>query len=246
MIPKIIHYCWFGGSPIPKKDQYYIDSWKKYCPDYQIIKWNESNYDIGKNQYMKEAYSSRKWGFVPDYARYDIIYNNGGIYLDTDVEMIKPLDPLLENTAFMGFEDGVHVNCGLGFGAEQGNRIIEGLRDIYTELHFSNTDGSLNLTPSPILGTDFLYKNGLVSNNLEQIVGNVKIYPTEYFSPKDYITGKVCITQSTYSIHHFNASWQSPHEHRVMKFRRFVGEDVFWKLVDFKHKYFNYGGKKNA
>ena len=103
MIPKIIHYCWFGGAELPEKDRKCIESWKKFCPDYQIIEWNENNYDVTKNTYMYQAYQAKKWGFVPDYARLDIIYQHGGIYLDTDVELVKNLDSLLENDAFMGF-----------------------------------------------------------------------------------------------------------------------------------------------
>lgn len=120
-IPKIIHYCWVGGANKPKSVQYCIDTWKKYCPDYEIIEWNEDNYDFSKNQYMKEAYNSKKWGFVPDYARLDIIYQHGGIYMDTDVEMVASLDSLLEYEGFFGFENTgngqFYVNCGHGFGA---------------------------------------------------------------------------------------------------------------------------------
>ncbi|RKW32245.1 MAG: glycosyl transferase, partial [Lachnoanaerobaculum sp.] len=110
MIPKVIHYCWFGGKPLPKIARKCIQSWKRFCPDYEIVEWNEKNYDIHKNSYMEEAYLQKKWGFVPDFARLDIIYQNGGIYLDTDVELIRPLDELLYHRAYMGFEgerDGV-------------------------------------------------------------------------------------------------------------------------------------------
>ena len=120
MIPKIIHYCWFGGNEIPEHDKKCIESWKKYCPDYKIIRWDESNYDYKKNSYMREAYEAKKWGFVPDYARLDIVYEHGGIYLDTDVELVKNIDELLEHKAYMGFEvGGEFVSPGLGFGAEK-------------------------------------------------------------------------------------------------------------------------------
>ena len=125
MIPKIIHYCWFGNGPIPEKDKKCINSWKKYCSDYKIIQWNEKNYDITKNKYMNQAYQQKKWGFVPDYARLDIIYTYGGIYLDTDVEIIKSFDSLLSNRGFAGFERPDYVNLGLGFGAEAENIIIK-------------------------------------------------------------------------------------------------------------------------
>ena len=147
MIPKIIHYCWFGGNPLPPSAEKCIESWKKFCPDYEIRRWDESNYDITKNQYMQEAYQCKKWGFVPDYARLDIIYDHGGIYLDTDVEIIKTFDELLDCVAFGGVEqESPYVALGLGFGAEKGNDIIRQLRDKYDELHFME-DGQMNLTP---------------------------------------------------------------------------------------------------
>ena len=118
MIPKKIHYCWIGGNPLPELAIKCIESWKKYCPDYEIIEWNEKNYDFRKNQFMREAYDEKKWGFVPDYARLDIIYEHGGIYLDTDVEIIKPLDSLLKEQGFAGMEQPGIVALGLGFGAE--------------------------------------------------------------------------------------------------------------------------------
>lgn len=237
MIPKIINYCWFGGKDLPEKDRKCIDSWKKFCPDYKIIEWNESNYDLKKNAYMNEAYTMKKWGFVPDYARFDIIYNFGGIYLDTDVEIIKPIDELITNEAFMGFEDGINISVGIGFGAKPGNKIILGLRDMYENIHFINSDGSLNLKPSPAYITDYLVAKGLKQNNSEQFIDNVRIYPRDYFSPKDYISEKINVTKNTYAIHLFNASWKSPYQKRVMKFRRIIGEKNFWKLVEIKHKF---------
>ena len=153
MIPKIIHYCWVGRSPKPESVLYCIESWRKYCPDYTIIEWNEDNYDFTKNKYMKQAYEKRKWGFVPDYARLDIVYNYGGIYLDTDVEIISNIDHLLDNVAFMGFEntgDGKYfVNCGQGFGAVPNNEVIGLMRDNYDDLEFIKKDGTLNMLPSP-------------------------------------------------------------------------------------------------
>lgn len=235
MIPKKIHYCWFGGNPLPEKDKKCIESWKRLCPDYEIIRWDESNYDISKNLYMKEAYIAKKWGFVPDYARLDIIYNEGGIYLDTDVELVKNLDELLANDAFMGFEDGEHVSPGLCIAAVPHHPTIGKLMKIYTGRQFVKTDGTLDLTPSPIMNTDMLIKMGLQQNNQKQVVAGVTIFPKDYFCPKDYKTGKLQVTKNTYGIHWFNASWQSPHRKRMLKVRRVIGDDLYFKLVDIKN-----------
>lgn len=211
-IPKIIHYCWFGGAPIPEKDKACIESWRKFCPDYEIIEWNESNYDIAKNRYMKEAYEVKKWGFVPDYARLDIVYTQGGIYLDTDVEIIRNIDPLLEDEAFMGFEDGKFVALGLGFGAAKGNPHIKAMRDVYEDVSFINPDGSFNTLPIPHYTTDYLLEKGLKQNDTHQQIEGISIYPKAYFCPRDYYTGAMSLTENSYTIHHYNASWLSDKE----------------------------------
>lgn len=214
-IPKIIHYCWFGGTEMPEKNLKCIASWKKYCPDYEIKRWDETNYDINKNSYMKQAYEAKKWGFVPDYARLDIIYNNGGIYLDTDVEIIKNIDILLQNKAFMGFESPQFVALGLGFGAVKGNLHIKAMRDAYNGMEFVNQDGSYNMLPSPNYSTEYLLQIGLVRDGSKQMLDEMLILPTEYLCPKDYETGKLNITEKTYSIHHYDASWQSEYERKL-------------------------------
>jgi hypothetical protein len=235
MIPKKIHYCWFGNSEIPAKDKKCIESWKKYCPDYEIIQWNESNYDVTKNEYMQQAYAAKKWGFVPDYARLDIIYEHGGIYLDTDVELVKNLDELLVCEAFMGFEDGKHVSPGLCIASEAKNSTIRKLMDIYATRKFVKPDGTLDLTPSPIMNTDKLLEMGLKQDNRKQVVAGITIFPKECFCPKDYYTGKLSITDQTYGIHWFNASWQTPHQKRMLKVRRVLGDNLYFKLVDMKN-----------
>lgn len=148
-IPKIIHYCWFGGKKMPDCNRRMIEGWKRLCPDFEIKEWNESNYDIRKNTYMREAYEAHKWGFVPDYARADIVYEHGGIYLDTDVELLKSLDDLLNQPAFCGFENMSHVNLGQGFGAIPKHPIIKAVRDFYEGKHFLRSDQSYNMIPSP-------------------------------------------------------------------------------------------------
>lgn len=211
MIPKIIHYCWVGNSPKPESVLFCIESWKKYCPDYEIIEWNESNYDFTKNTYMKQAYEAKKWGFVPDYARLDIVYQYGGIYLDTDVEMIRNFDELLTNQGFFGFEDtgegDYFVACGLGFGAEKGNPLVKKLRDYYDGISFVNEDASLNLMPAPRHNALIFNKEGVIMNNSLQVIEGNVFYPAEYFCPKIFKTGKTKLTEHTLSIHHFSASW---------------------------------------
>ena len=160
MIPKKIHYCWFGRNPKPKLAEKCIASWKKYCPDYEIIEWNEDNFDIDMNAYVKSAYEQKKYAFLTDYARLLIIYENGGVYFDTDVELIKPIDDLLENKSFFGFEDREHVNTGLGFGAEKENQIIKRMQKEYDGL----LDKGDSFIGCPILNTNALVKAGLIQS----------------------------------------------------------------------------------
>lgn len=210
MIPKKIHYCWFGGNPIPEKDRLCIESWKKFCPDYEIVCWDESNYDVTKNRYMKEAYEAKKWGFVPDFGRLDIVYEHGGIYLDTDVELLRPLDDLLDQKGFMAFEGGTHVSPGLIIGAEPKHETLKQIMDsIYGNRPFKREDGTLDLTPSPQMNTEFFLSRGLIQNDFRQTVAGFTIYPSEYFCPKSAYLGTMNLTENTYSIHHFNASWRT-------------------------------------
>jgi hypothetical protein len=210
-IPKIIHYCWFGGQEIPEKNRRWMESWKRFCPDYEIMEWNESNYDVIKNEYMYEAYQAKKWGFVPDYARLDIICKYGGIYLDTDVELVANLDDLLYQHAFAGVERwsaGMHVNLGLGFGAERDSKIMKELLKDYTDRHFIKEDGSLDLTTSPSIQTENLLKKGLQLNGEYQVLQDgVTIYPEKMFSSKSLSTRIIETSDYTKSIHHYDASW---------------------------------------
>lgn len=211
MIPKVIHYCWFGGKKKPKSVEYCIDSWRKICPDYKIVEWNESNYDISSNKYMNDAYENSKLGFVPDYARLDIIYKHGGIYLDTDVELIKSFDCILDKPAFIGFENSGDskwfVNCGQGFGAEPGNEAIRKLRDQYNSLQFIADDGKLNMTASPHYTTSVLQKIGLELINCDQDLGLIFVYSSDVLCPKNYKSGVIRKSKRTISIHHFDGSW---------------------------------------
>lgn len=226
MIPKVIHYCWFGGGKKSELIEKCIASWRKFCPDCEIVEWNESNYDVSKNKYMYQAYQEKRWGFVPDYARLDIIYNHGGIYLDTDVELIRNIDNLFDGDGFMGFEstpgqsEKCFVNTGQGFGAPAHNEIIKKMRDLYENLEFVNSDGTLNLQPSPFYNTMALMQEGLKQKNVMQIIGKVTVYPADYMCPIDWRTQKCTITSNTISIHHFNASWLSESEKKRRKRER--------------------------
>lgn len=218
-IPKKIHYCWFGGNPIPERYKNWMSSWKKYCPDYEIIEWNETNYDITKNKYMKQAYEAKKWGFVPDYARLDIIYQHGGIYLDTDVELVANLDDLLYQEAFCGFESNEFIALGLGFGAKKGSPIIKEMMDDYDSRNFINDDGSLNLVASPRFQTNVLLRHGLQLNGEYQVCGGMTVYPEKSFAGMSVKTLKIALSPYTKSIHHYDGSWQTD-EMKMGKQRR--------------------------
>ncbi len=207
LIPRKIHYCWFGGNPLPDKYKKWMESWSKYCPDYEIIEWNESNYDITKNKYMYDAYKTKKWGFVPDYARLDIIYNHGGIYLDTDVELVGNLDELLYEDAFAGFESSDYVAFGLGFGAKKGNPIIKELRDDYEKREFIKRDGSLNFEASPVIQTNLLIKKGLICNGEYQVLDGITIFPEKMLCGKSPYTRRVLLNSFTKSVHHYEGTW---------------------------------------
>ncbi len=219
MIPKVIHYCWLGGNPLPKSAVKCIESWKKYCPDYEIKEWNEKNLDFENvPDFVRQAYESKAWGFVPDFFRLWIIYNYGGIYLDTDVQMIKNFDSLLDDESFCGFEADEFINFGHGFGAEKNNKMIYEHMKLYDNISFFNPDGTLNKTPSPIITTNWLKSKGVVlSTDKIQTVDGMKIYPADYFSPKSFNTGITRITENTFSIHQYDASWFTDEEKEKLK-----------------------------
>lgn len=236
-IPKVIHYCWFGHGEMPRLAQKCIDSWKKKCPDYEIICWNEDNFDLTQNEYMRQAYEAKKWAFVSDYARLKILYDHGGIYLDTDVELLKPLDALLQNKGYMGFDEKGIVATGLGFGAEKGNPIIEAFLKDYDDISFVLPDGSFDLTPCPDRNTATLKRLGMDTTVQSQTFMDTVFLPREYLCPMDYYTGKKTITKNTYSIHHYCASWTSPVTKRTTMVKRIIGVKMYDKLYGkFLHK----------
>lgn len=234
MIPKVIHYCWFGGKPLPESAQKCIRSWKKHCPDYKIIEHNENNYDVSKNTYMKEAYECKKWAFVSDVARLDILYQEGGIYLDTDVELLKPLDDLLNCKGFMGFEDNKQVASGLGIAAEAKSPIIELMLSDYKNIHFINEKGELDLTPCPVKNTQKLLEIGLIPDGSYQEIEGFKFYPRTVLSPKDYCSGRLKHkNKDTIAIHHYNASWQTKDFQKKKKFYYIFGGRLGNQIIKF-------------
>lgn len=227
-IPKIIHYCWFGNNPKPVSVLKCIESWKKCCPDYEIKEWSEKNIDFNEMcEYCRQAYEEKVWGFVPDYIRLWIVYNYGGIYLDTDVQIIKSFDDLLENSAYVGVEASVEkgenklINLGQGFGAEKGNSFIYKHMCLYENLEFRLKDGTLNKIPSPQYATKLLLSMGFDNSKADVIqeLEDVRVYPSDYLCPKDYISGAINITPNTYSIHHYDASWFDDKEQKMKKKR---------------------------
>ncbi|MDE6847164.1 MAG: glycosyl transferase [Lachnospiraceae bacterium] len=224
-IPKKIHYCWFGGKKIPNRLKNYIDTWKRFCPDYDIIRWDESNYDITKNQYMYEAYRVGKYGFVPDYARLDIIYNHGGVYLDTDIELCKRLDDLLCDNSFFSVDFEGCVNAGSGFGSVQFNPIIGDMMKVYNNEHFIYSDGNLNLKPCHHYQNPVLKKYGFEITQRYQKIGDNVLYPCEVFAPIAIYTGNERITEKTHSIHHAEFSWISEDDRKARE--RFRNKIVY-------------------
>ena len=207
MIPKTIHYCWFGRNKKSPLIEMCIDSWKKYCPNYGIKEWNEDNFDINQCQFVKEAYATKKWAFVSDYARLYILKEHGGIYMDTDVEVIKPLDRFLVHPAFSGFENDILIPTGI-IGAETNNPWISYLLTYYDNRRFIRLHGKCDMTANvEIITRMTAEKYDFKPDNTYQELEDVVLYPKEYFCPKEFATKEIKATENTYAIHHFYGSW---------------------------------------
>ncbi len=234
MIPKKIHYCWFGGKEKPKSVLKCIDSWRKYCPDYEIIEWNEDNFDVNAHPFTKEAFEIKKWAFVSDYARLYVVYNHGGIYLDTDVQLIKSLDIFLQNEIYLGFEDENYVATGLGFGAIKGHPFLMENMKAYDNEALMDENGKFTAISCPVYTTKLLMDKGM-RKNCEKIqsVGGITVYPKDYFCPYDYTTGVMNITENSHSIHLYSMTWINKTQVFKSKitrvFHRFFGKNVFHK-----------------
>lgn len=227
---KTVHYCWFGGGPLGDRELECIASWERYLPDWKIVQWNETNFDVNQCAYVREAYEAGKWAFVSDYARFFILYRYGGLYFDTDVELVKPIDDLIDGGPFMGFEFDVPssgeeeyiealksvavsaptVNPGLGMYATPHLDVYGDILRSYERDHFRKADGTDNQSTVVERVTSILFDKGLNNSQVGiQKIAGITIYPSEFFNPKDYFTGIVSVTGNTRSIHHFSMSWHS-------------------------------------
>ena len=208
MIPKIIHYCWIteDNKPLPDLVQKCIQTWKMYLPDYEIKKWDINNFDININNFVKEAYINKKYAFVSDYIRLYALYNYGGIYLDTDVKVLKSLDSFLDNKFFVGFEDEERIATCIT-GSEKKHIILKSLMESYDNKNFVNIDGSFNMEPNTVLMTEVLRQNGIKIENIYQKNNLITVYPKDFFCPLKGYNGDLNVTKNTFAIHLFNASW---------------------------------------
>lgn len=227
MIPKKIHYCWFGGKPLPREVRKCIESWEKYCPQYKIIQWNESNFNIKCNKFVEQAYKQKAWPFVSDYARLQIVYNEGGIYMDTDVELLKNLDFLLDNKCYVAIGSaGKLCNTGLGFGAEQGSTMVLKMMKEYENLTFERN--RMQKMACPFLNAQAVSKVGYIHSDEVVRMPEVTIFPPRYFDP--YGEGKDLVCIDTVSIHHYSATWLGRKNVMKRKIVRIIGQKNVIKI----------------
>lgn len=244
MIPKIIHYCWFGRGPLPELAQKCIASWKKFLPDYEIKEWNEDNFDVNIIPYTAEAYKAKKYAFVSDYARFWILYQYGGIYFDTDVEVIRPIDDIIYRGNFMGFEtdaskdgsDAASVAPGLGMGVNPGLGIIKKMLDFYEGRHFEFIPGGIGQLTIVHITTEVLLKAGLKLQQGIQQVDDMWIYPAEYFCPINLKTGRIHVRPNTRTIHHYAGTWQDKHFSFKEWIKKVLPESLLLKVIAVKAK----------
>lgn len=242
-IPKKVHYVWMGKAPKNQETVDFIQTWKDNLPDYEIIEWNEDNFDINSSIYAKQAYENKKWAFVSDFVRMSVLNSHGGIYLDTDVEVLHSLDRFLEHGAFSGFESPNNVTTGI-IGAKQGHPWIKEILDSYEGRKFIDEQGNMDMTTNVATVTKITEENyGLIRDNTYQVLKHdLHIYPREYFSPFDYIDAKskeqkrAAITENTYTIHHYCGSWHTPMQKFRTKILGLLGENITNKLREIKAK----------
>lgn len=234
MIPRIIHYCWFGRGPMPELALKCIESWHKYMPDYEYKLWNEDNFDIKSVPYVSEAYESRKFAFVTDYVRLYALYTEGGIYMDTDVEVLKPYDDLLTLPGFTGYEGSKNLPPVTGtMASEAGNAWVKEQLDSYQDAHFVLPDGALDTTTNTTRITRIMQKGGFIPDGKKQVYKDMHIFPVEYFCPRQ-TTGEIFMTEKTYCDHHFMGSWDDNKKKTL--FMKLVGQKNLTRLIKLKRK----------
>lgn len=236
MIPKVIHYCWFGRGKMPELAIKCINSWKKFCPDYTIKEWNEDNFNLDIFPYVREAYDNRKFAFVTDVVRLYALYTEGGVYMDTDVEVVQPLDKFLNHIAFSGFEAPDRVPTGI-MASEKGGKWVKDNLDYYEGKHFVKPDGELDLTTNVIFITDYMRDKGLkFDNSFQDFPGLITLYPHEVFCPKIYNREKMRIemhrTKDTATIHHFAGSWVPPKK-TSSRIKIFISQAIGYRATHF-------------
>ena len=240
MMPKIIHYCWFGRKPLPELAIKCKQTWEEYFPNYKIKEWNEDNFDVFCTQYTKEAYEAKKYAFVSDYARFWILYRYGGLYFDTDVEVIRNMDDIVDKGPFMGCERDISdetttlaVAPGLGLGVNPGLGLYKEILDMYETLSFYNPDGTYNQKTVVAYTTEILCKHGLKAMRGTQECAGVWIYPKDYFCPLDYVSKQLVITDNTRTIHHYSASWITRSQRLYIRLKKCIGESYAAKTAQF-------------
>lgn len=232
MIPKIIHYCWFGRGPMPELALKCIESWHKFMPDYEYKLWDEDNFDIHSNPYVEESYKARKFAFVTDYVRLYALYTEGGIYMDTDVEVLKRYDDLLFLPAFTGYEGSKYLPPVTGtMASEAGGEWVKEQLASYDNAHFLKPDGSYDLTTNTVRITEIMKAGGFVPDGKKQVYKDMHIFPVEYFCPRQ-TTGEVLLTDNTYCDHHFMGTWND--EKKTSWLVRLVGKDNMIRLIKLK------------
>lgn len=236
MIPKKVHYCWFGKGQLPELATKCIESWKKFLPDYDFVLWNEENFDVNSILYVKQAYENRKFAFVTDYVRLYALYTNGGVYMDTDVEVLKSYNEFLHHPAFSGFETDGNVPTGM-MAAEKGSVWAKELLSYYDDKEFIKSNGEFDMTTNTSIITNYMLTKGIKLNNTyQEFTDLVVMYPSEYFCPKDHRTGEIKTTSNSYCIHHFAMSWIDPKVKRLSDTKKMlmkiIGVNTVNKMVE--------------
>lgn len=235
-IPKVLHYCWFGGKAKPELVKKCMETWKERLPDYNIEEWNEKNFDVEAFDFTRKAYKMKKWAFVADYCRLWVLYNNGGVYLDTDVEVIKNMDYLLNQTAFAGVENGIEINVAI-WGCKKNDAFVRQILDYYDDLNYDDFKEDISKIAIPQIVTQIAKGEGyIVSNSIQKLKNETMIYPKEYFYPKNQSWEKPIISENTYTVHHYEGSWRSPLQIYRSKLKQVLinifGYDIIVKLID--------------